>query len=702
MRSCKAAPAEQVANLQSESIQALAGVGPALAKQLEKLGIRTVLDMLFHLPSRYVDRTRIAPLGELVQGQYAMVCASVDSAHIVQGRRKSLLVHLSDTSGRVALRFYHFTGAQLGSFATGARVRAFGEARLGATGLEFYHPEYELIGAEAAAPPPQHLTPIYPATEGLTQKRLRRLAEQAVATLDTHPPAELLPREINDALGGRSLSEALAYAHFPPADASVEALAAGRHPCQLRLVFEELLAHHFALAQARDSGEQPPAPSLHLPETTLNAFLDALPFRLTGAQRRASAAIAEDLARAEPMLRLVQGDVGSGKTVVAALAALTALASNQQVAVVAPTEILAEQHRASFAAWLEPLGYEVVWLVGKLTAKQKREALESLASEGPRLAVGTHALFEEPVAFSALALVIIDEQHRFGVHQRLSLRAKRKDGLAPHQLVMTATPIPRTLAMTFYQHLALSVIDELPPGRQPIQTVLVPDTRRDQVIERVREALAAGRQVYWVCTLVEDSETLSARAAEATLEELRPRLPDAELGLVHGRLKPALKEAAMAAFKSGATRLLIATTVIEVGVDVPAASLMIIENPERLGLAQLHQLRGRVGRGSDASHCVLLYGSPLSNAARARLAALRESQDGFYLAEEDLRLRGPGELLGTRQTGLARLRLADLERDGELLDQVAEWAAQIRAHHPAIAKALVARWFDAPETYLQG
>ncbi len=681
----------------------LKGVGDSLGAVLARLGIYTVQDVLFHLPCRYLDRTRNLPIGQLTLGTYAALQGEILRCDLVQGRRRSLLVVLGDATGRVGLRYFHFTAAQRQQFLPGLRLRCFGEARLGASGLELYHPETEILHVGTSSAQVEHLTPVYPLTEGLSQLRLRKLARQAVAQLHANPPPELLPAEINRQFGGHSLSDALRLVHFPPPSASLDELIEGRHPCQLRLVFEELLAHHLALQFYRRSAQRESAPRLLPSEGTVDRFYAALPFAPTAAQLRVIAEIMQDLSADQPMLRLVQGDVGSGKTLVAAVAALAALANGFQVAVVAPTEILATQHFLNFRDWLQPLGFNVDWLVGKLGAAQKRRVHGDIHSGTAQVVIGTHALFEDSVEFAQLGLVIIDEQHRFGVHQRLSLRQKASAGaLKPHQLVMTATPIPRTLAMTYYADLDLSVIDELPPGRQPVSTLLVAQQRREEVVERVSAACAEGRQVYWVCTLIEDSETLSARAAEATAAELQVKLPGVQVGLVHGRLKSTEKERTMAGFKAGEVQLLVATTVIEVGVDVPNASLMIIENPERLGLAQLHQLRGRVGRGRAASHCVLLYSQPLTPVARERLTALRHSTDGFVIAEEDLRIRGPGELLGTRQTGALALRLADIQKHGHLLPLVQQTADQLVTRRADVAIALVQRWFPQGKDFLRG
>lgn len=675
-------------------VSELTGVGEALAAKLARLGIASIADMLFHLPLRYQDRTRITPIGTLRAGTEAVVEGDIAAADIVKGRRRSLLVRLKDGSGILSLRFFHFSPAQQQQFTRGLRVRAFGEARAGATGLEIYHPEYRLLHQEDA-PVEEHLTPIYPTTEGLTQPRLRGLIQQALKQLDAAPDA--LPDWIPDALRQRfrlpGLLESLRYLHEPPPEAPVERLAEGRHPAQRRLALEELLAHQLSLRQVRLRIQTDSAPALGGGRSLQARFLTQLPFSLTGAQRRVLDEISHDLERATPMLRLVQGDVGSGKTVVAAMAALAAIAGDCQAAIMAPTEILAEQHYRNFRDWFAPLGIEVGWLSGKLKGKARLDTKAAIADGRIQVAVGTHALFQDDVHFHRLGLAIIDEQHRFGVHQRLALRQKGEaGGLTPHQLIMTATPIPRTLAMSAYADLDLSMIDELPPGRTPVKTVAVPDERRPEVIERIRRACAEGHQAYWVCTLIEESEALTCQAAEATHEHLSEALPDLAIGLVHGRMKAAEKAEVMEAFKTGELDLLIATTVIEVGVDVPNASLMIIENPERLGLSQLHQLRGRVGRGATESFCVLLYHPPLSQHSRERLGVMRDTTDGFRIAEKDLELRGPGEVLGTRQTGLAQMKIADLERDRDLLDTISPLARALLDEAPEAATPLIRRW----------
>ncbi len=690
-----------MSELATVSVTALKGVGAALAEKLAKVGLETLQDVLFHLPLRYQDRTRIVPIGALRPGQDAVVEGTVAGADVVMGRRRSLLVRLQDGSGTLSLRFYHFSQAQKEGLKRGTLVRCYGEVRPGSSGLEIYHPEYRALSGGEPIAVEQTLTPIYPTTEGLTQQRLRQLSEQALARLGPHSLPDWLPAELAREHELAPLDQALRYLHRPPPDADLDELAEGRHWAQHRLAFEELLTHQLSMQRLRDSLRNQHAPALPKAQRLPAQYLANLGFAPTGAQQRVGAEIAYDLSQHEPMLRLVQGDVGAGKTVVAALAALQALEAGYQVALMAPTEILAEQHFITFQRWLAPLGLEVAWLAGKLKGKARASALEQIAGGAP-MVVGTHALFQDEVQFKRLALVIIDEQHRFGVQQRLALRKKGVDGrLCPHQLIMTATPIPRTLAMSAYADLDTSILDELPPGRTPVNTLLVADSRRFEVIERVRSACHEGRQAYWVCTLIEESEELTCQAAETTFEDLSAALGGLHVGLIHGRMKPAEKAAVMDQFKQGRLQLLVATTVIEVGVDVPNASLMIIENPERLGLAQLHQLRGRVGRGSAASHCVLLYHPPLSQLGRQRLGIMRETSDGFVIAEKDLELRGPGEMLGTRQTGLLQFKVADLMRDADLLPAVRDAALRLLAEWPQHVSPLLERWLRHGQQYGQ-
>ena len=690
-----------MSELSQVSVTTLKGVGEAMAAKLAKVGLENLQDVLFHLPLRYQDRTRITPIGELRPGQDAVVEGIVAGADVVMGRRRSLLVRLQDGSGTLSLRFFHFSQAQKDGLKRGTQLRCYGEVRPGATGLEIYHPEYRALSGEEAPPVEQTLTPIYPTTEGLTQQRLRSLSQLALARLGPHSLPDWLPRELARDYHLGSLDQAIRYLHRPPPDADLEELAEGQHWAQQRLAFEELLTHQLSLQRLREQVRAQQAPQLPIARRLPQQFQDNLGFQPTGAQRRVGAEIAYDLSQDEPMLRLVQGDVGAGKTVVAAFAALQALEAGYQVALMAPTEILAEQHFLNFSKWLAPLGIEVAWLAGKLKGKARASALAQIAGGVP-MVVGTHALFQDEVQFHKLALVIIDEQHRFGVQQRLALRQKGVGGrLCPHQLIMTATPIPRTLAMSAYADLDTSILDELPPGRTPVNTLVIADSRRLEVIERVRSACNAGRQAYWVCTLIEESEELTCQAAETTFADLAAALGGLQVGLIHGRMKAAEKAAVMEQFKQGQLQLLVATTVIEVGVDVPNASLMIIENPERLGLAQLHQLRGRVGRGSAASHCVLLYHPPLSQLGRERLGIMRETCDGFVIAEKDLELRGPGEMLGTRQTGLLQFKVADLMRDADLLPAVRDAAQALLERWPQHVSPLLERWLRHGQQYGQ-
>jgi ATP-dependent DNA helicase RecG len=680
----------------SLSVRELRGVGPKLAEKLADYGVHQLEDLLFHLPLRYQDRTRVTPIAAAREGDDVVIEGEIRAADVAFGRRRSLVARIQDGSGTLTLRFFHFSAAQKNNLRPGTRLRCFGQVRRGGSGMEMYHPEYRQL-QEGESPVEESLTPIYPTTAGIGQNQWRKLCSQALAYLQRERPEDLLPPNHSYPY---DLARALTYLHAPPPDAPQDQLREGRHPAQLLLALEELVAHNLSLHRLRERQQQEGAPALPLDREQHRAFLATLPFTPTAAQQRVLAEIAADLAKPVPMLRLVQGDVGSGKTLVAAGAALQAIANGYQVAIMAPTEILAEQHWASFSGWFEPMGISMEWLSGRTKGKKREAALQRIATGEASLVIGTHALFQRDVVFSRLGLVIVDEQHRFGVHQRLALTEKTNPEQGrPHQLVMTATPIPRTLSMVAYADLDCSVIDELPPGRQAVTTALIDNNRRDQVVARVAAACGEGRQAYWVCTLIEESDALQAQAAEATAEELRLALPQLDIGLIHGRLKPAEKETVMAAFKSGELSLLVATTVIEVGVDVPNASLMIIENPERLGLAQLHQLRGRVGRGSQASHCVLLYQTPLSASGKQRLGALRESSDGFYIAEKDLELRGPGEVLGTRQTGLMEFRIAELPAHNHLLDEVQAIANLLRSQYPDRVEPLIQRWTGSSQQF---
>jgi len=684
---------------ESTPLTALAGIGPRVAERLGRLGLHTVADALFHLPLRYQDRTRVRPIGSLRPGDEAVVDVTVGHAEIVYRRRRALVARVHDGTGALTLRWFHFSSRQREQLGAGTHLRLYGEARRGSGGLEIVHPEYRVI--DAAEPPALDaaLTPVYPATEGVGQQTLRRVTQ---AALDWLAHTGGLADHAAGAVPGDlpPLAEALRIVHRPPPEVEVGALIAGMHPAACRLAFEELLAHHVSLRRLRNRTRARNAPALVGDGHLVAALRGHLPFQLTGAQERVLSEVAADLAQPHPMLRLVQGDVGSGKTIVAALAALQALEAGHQAAVMAPTEVLAEQHHRNLSAWLVPLQLRVGWLTGRLTAAARRRELDSIAAGTTDIIVGTHALFQDDVTFAALGLAIIDEQHRFGVHQRLALREKgAATGAVPHQLIMTATPIPRTLAMTAYADLDASVIDELPPGRRPVDTIVVSSRRRDEVVARVAAACGEGRQAYWVCTLIEASEAQAGQAAAEAAEALAEALPALRVGLVHGRLKAADKEAVMADFQAGRIDLLVATTVIEVGVDVPNASLMVIENAERLGLSQLHQLRGRVGRGTAASLCVLLYEGALSETARARLGTLRETSDGFRIAERDLELRGPGEVLGTRQTGAIAFRIAEPMRDARMLPAVRAAADRLLARDAAAADALVHRWLAGGERY---
>ncbi len=678
----------------------LKGVGMALEKKLNSLGVHNLQDLLFHLPFRYEDRSRIAAIGSVSAGEAAQIQGEVMSTDIQFGRRRSLRCTVRDNSGFITLRFFHFSNAQKNSLAVGSQVRCYGEVRRGRSGLELFHPEYRVVRENEEIVVENCLTAIYPTTEGLGQGRLRSIANQALDFLPSDADSvvgsalqELMPDELIEKFNLHSLVDAIRLIHRPPLEAPLSWLSEGKNPGQHRLSFEELLAHRLCMRRFKSDAQQQSAPKFGDSPTLVTDFLKALPFTLTNGQQRAYKEIASDLARACPMLRLLQGDVGSGKTVVAALSALHAIAENYQVAIMAPTELLAEQHFANFCQWFEPLGINVGWLSGKTKGKARTHQLASVANADCQLLVGTHALFQDEVIYAKLGLIIIDEQHRFGVHQRLALREKaNQHALSPHQLVMTATPIPRTLAMSAYADLDNSIIDELPPGRIPVNTAIISNDRRDQVMQRIENACKGNSQAYWVCTLIEESEALQCQAAEVTAEQLTTQLPDIKVGLIHGRMKPQEKVEIMQRFKQGDLQLLVATTVIEVGVDVPNASLMVIENPERLGLAQLHQLRGRVGRGSTHSHCILLYQTPLSKAGKQRLSVLRESTDGFYIAEKDLELRGPGQVLGTQQTGLMSFKVADISRDADLLDQVKDASELVLAKYPEIIDPLIQRW----------
>ncbi|AIO40392.1 ATP-dependent DNA helicase RecG [Burkholderia cenocepacia] len=682
------------------------------ADKLAKLGLTRSIDLVLHLPMRYEDETTLTPIGELLPGGIAQTEGVVFDNEVAYRPRRQLVVKIRDDDGdQLVLRFLNFYGSQVKQMAVGQRLRVRGDVRGGFFGMEMVHPAVRVV--EADAPLPQVLTPVYPSTAGVSQAYLRKAIENAV---ERTPLPELLPPEIERdylrPLGVPTLAQAVRILHHPGVDSDEAALMDGSHPAWTRIKFEELLAQQLSLKRAHEERRTRAAPAMPRrsaadADALTTRLYAALPFTLTGAQARVVDEIAHDLTLPHPMQRLLQGDVGSGKTVVAALAATQAIDAGYQAALMAPTEILAEQHARKLRAWLEPLGVSVAWLAGSLKAKEKRAAVEAAALGTAQLVIGTHAIIQDTVEFARLGLVIVDEQHRFGVEQRLALRAKAANAangardFQPHQLMMSATPIPRTLAMTYYADLEVSTIDELPPGRTPVLTRVVGDARREEVIARVREAALTGRQVYWVCPLIEESETLQLQTAVETYETLAAALPELKVGLVHGRLSPAEKAAVMDAFTRNEVQLLVATTVIEVGVDVPNASLMVIEHAERFGLAQLHQLRGRVGRGTAASVCVLLYSGPLSVAGRERLKTMRETTDGFEIARRDLEIRGPGEFLGARQSGAAMLRFANLETDGWLIDPARDAAARLIAAYPDVVTQHLARWLGAREQYLK-
>lgn len=685
-----------------QSCLTLAGVGPAIAKKLSQCGIHTIEDILWHLPYRYQDRTRVTPIQDLRANDWAVITGKICKTEVSRGRRIHLDCYIEDKTGIISLRFFHFNPQQRKQLQAGATIRAFGEVREFSRTLHMIHPEYQLIHPQMPTPMDETLTPIYPTTQGLSQSRLRQLVHQALeVTHSALSAAEWMTEDVLEQYGLLPLPEALMQLHRPLPDVSLERFESGQHPGLKRLVFEELLAQQLSMLLAREQRQQFQAPYMQTNAELIQQFLKQLPFTLTSAQHRVAQDITQDLHSGKPMLRLVQGDVGSGKTVVSALAALVSIANGFQVAIMAPTDILSEQHALTLSKWFEPLQINVYRLSGKMKTREKRLTIDAIASNQAKLVVGTHALFQESVIFARLGLVIIDEQHRFGVDQRALLQQKgQNEKIKPHQLLMTATPIPRTLAMAQWAHVDLSIIDELPPGRTPVKTAVLNQTKREQVIERLALAIAEGRQVYWVCTLIEESEKQQCVAATETAEQLRAQLPQAKVGLIHGRLTASEKEAVMMAFKQGNIDLLVATTVIEVGVDVPNASLMIIENAERLGLSQLHQLRGRVGRGKAISHCLLLYQPPLSLHSQERLRTLRDTNDGFVIAEKDLMLRGSGELLGTKQTGYRQYRIADIQRDQALLPISRQLARNLLQKNPRLAQTIAHRWLGDFERFI--
>ena len=658
------------------------------------MGLETVEDLLFHFPLRYQDKTRLSCIGELKEGMDAVVRGTIRASGVARGRRPTLIVKVDDGTGLVTLRFFHFRRAQAQQLRIGDTITLFGQPRMVGGSTEFAHPEYVVGDREPQLE--EALTPVYPVTEGMGQSTMRNLTQQALTYLTQNPPEDLLTGLPGDS---PSITDSIKFLHRPSPDANTAAIVAGEHPAQLRLALEELVAHQLSLLSRRARTHEKTAAPVNSQGKLADAITSQLPFTLTGAQQRVCEEILADLRKSTPMLRLLQGDVGSGKTLVAALTAAHMVESKHQVALMAPTELLSEQHFAGFQKWFEPLGINVLWLTGQIKGKARKGALERIEAGEVDIIVGTHALFQDAVVFKSLGLVLVDEQHRFGVNQRLSLTQRGLNEITPHQLTMTATPIPRTLSMVAYADLDCSTIDELPPGRKPITTALIDNDRRQSVIERVGNACQQGRQAYWVCALIEESEALDATAAEVTAEQLEAALPGLRIGLLHGRISSQEKGDIMAAFANHELDILVATTVIEVGVDVPNASLMIIENAERFGLAQLHQLRGRVGRGAVESHCILMYQSPLSQTARDRLTVMRESQDGFVLAEKDLEIRGPGEVLGTRQTGVSSFRVARLPEHNELLEKAQDIASNMVSTDAQRAEKIEQRWTRTLEAF---
>lgn len=680
----------------ASEVKWLKGVGPGIAGKLKVLGVERIIDLLLHLPSRYEDRRSVTPLSRLFLDAEALVCGRIVTCEVHQGRRRSLRVVIVDESGSaLLLRFFHFSESQRQGFLADRWVRAFGHVRLSSHGPEMVHPEYRLGDSVAQLSDADGWVAVYPLAAGLSQMRMRTLVANALDVA----AADLSFAQPIHGLTGPNLLDALRMLHQPLQEADAKVLCDPTHPARRRLIEEELLAHQLAMRKIRVQTRRCQAPRVFDVELTASQLQQLLPFTLTTAQRRAISDVAQDLSKTRPMLRLLQGDVGSGKTLVAAAIMLGCARAGLQSVLMAPTELLAEQHLRTLRSLLDPLDQPVGLLTGKLTSTERKAAHKALATGAIRIWAGTQALFQDDVKFARLALVVVDEQHRFGVGQRLALRDKAAGDSIAHQLIMSATPIPRSLAQTVYADLDISIIDELPPGRTPVVTVAMSQARRSEVLARIGDVCRNGRQAYWVCTLIEESEQLQAQTAEDTFLQLRDELPELRVGLIHGRMKPGEKEAQMRALAEGHTQVLVATTVIEVGVDVPNASIMVIDNAERLGLAQLHQLRGRVGRGSCASQCVLMYRPPLSEAARRRLAVLRQTYDGFEIAEHDLALRGPGELLGRRQTGAIRMKIADPLRDAELIPALQRRADHWLRNEPQLARRLIDRWVGSALRY---
>ncbi len=680
----------------SDPIISISGLGKKTSDRLNQLGIHTLEHLLFHLPSRYQDKTSITPLSSASVNDEILIEASIDRIEVIPSRQRQLLCYLSDNQNhRVLLRFFHFTQYQKQALVRGETIQCFGEIKIGRQGLEMHHPEYRIISQDQKPLFEPTLTPVYPLCAGVSQNKMKQWVNKALEVLKASVIDDYFEKITNNTMP--SLKDSLFLLHHPNKDEDLLKIESFNHISQQRLIIEELATHQLSLLKIKEARKSKESKPISIRSSLSNKLISSLEFDLTSAQSRCINQINEDLSTSEPMLRLLQGDVGSGKTIVAVFALIQAVENNFQTAVMAPTEILARQHLQNFTNYLSPLGIQIAFLSGSQNTQERKDNLSLIENGKAKVIIGTHALFQENVYFDDLALVIIDEQHKFGVHQRLSL--SKKANVTPHQLVMTATPIPRSLTMSAYADLDTSIIDELPPGRQTIETVALSNARRDELIEKIKQISKEGRQIYWVCTLIEESEDLRAESAEKTFAYLSDNLKDLKVVMIHGRLTKSEKEIIMSDFASGKTNLLVATTVIEVGVNVPNASLMIVENSERLGLAQLHQLRGRVGRGSEKSACVLLYQSPLSQTAKERLDILRQSNDGFLIAQKDLELRGPGEILGTQQTGIASMKIANIVRDAYLLKQVGFYSSKmLEAAHDS-QNALMSRWIDEEKTH---